>query len=666
MTRKQKKDIIRISAAGVLFACGYVWSDTSLRLPLFIAAYIIAGYDTIYEAVMGIIHVQFLDENFLMTIASIGAIYCGEYPEAVAVMLFYKVGEFFEHYAVNSSRKSIADLMDIKAEYATKLVDVSDESGSSSQVTVEMTVEPEELVPGDLILIKPGEKVPVDGIIRTGSSSLDTAALTGESMPQDVIVGDEVTSGTINLTGALHVEVTKPFEDSTVAKVLDLVENASSRKAPVEAFITKFARYYTPIVVCLALLLAVIPPLAGFGHFTDWLYRAMIFLVISCPCALVISVPLSLFAGIGSASREGILVKGSNYLEALASVETFAFDKTGTLTHGRFTVSKVVPAAGIEASKLIEIATAAESLSNHPIAKSIVAYGKDYLASAGSVGTPENYEEISGKGISCIYKGNNVYCGNDKLIRDLDLSVPEESEIGSLVHVAIKLSNDEYRYLGHIVVADTPRENSAETISALKALGIENTIMLTGDKREVAEAVGNSLGLSKVYSELLPGDKVDAIEAAMTGRSTTPSYTSTANAGASATSGITANAGVSTASGKKSRGHLAFVGDGINDAPVLARADVGIAMGAFGSDAAIEAADVVIMADDISKLVTVTKIARKTLRICKENVVFALAVKFAIMALGAVGLASMWAAVFADVGVAVIAILNALRAMRIR
>ncbi|MDO4396005.1 MAG: heavy metal translocating P-type ATPase, partial [Clostridia bacterium] len=447
---------------------------------------------------------------------------------------------------------------------------------------------------------------------------------------------------------------TKPFEDSTVAKVLDLVENASSRKAPVEAFITKFARYYTPIVVCLALLLAVIPPLAGFGHFTDWLYRAMIFLVISCPCALVISVPLSLFAGIGSASREGILVKGSNYLEALASVETFAFDKTGTLTHGRFTVSKVVPAAGIEASKLIEIATAAESLSNHPIAKSIVAYGKDHLVSAGSVGTPENYEEISGKGISCIYKGNNVYCGNDKLIRDLDLSVPEESEIGSLVHVAIKLSNDEYRYLGHIVVADTPRENSAETVSALKALGIENTIMLTGDKREVAEAVGNSLGLSKVYSELLPGDKVDAIEAAMTSRATTPSYTSTANAG------------VSTASGKKSRGHLAFVGDGINDAPVLARADVGIAMGAFGSDAAIEAADVVIMADDISKLVTVTKIARKTLRICKENVVFALAVKFAIMALGAVGLASMWAAVFADVGVAVIAILNALRAMRIR
>ena len=648
MTKKQKIDLIRIAGAAVLFASGLVWGDTVLRIPLFLAAYAVVGYDTILEAVFGIIHRQFLDENFLMTIASIGAIYCGDYPEAVAVMLFYKVGEFFEHYAVNSSRNSIADLMDIKADYATKLIEMP--LGTDTQedpLIIEAKVDPEELVPGDLILIKPGEKVPVDGIVKEGTSSLNTAALTGESLPRDISAGDEITSGTINLTGVLQVEVLKPFEDSTVAKVLDLVENASSRKAHVEAFITRFARYYTPFVVGLAVLLAVIPPIAGLGEFADWLYRAMIFLVISCPCALVISVPLSLFAGIGSASREGILVKGSNYLEALAGVNTFAFDKTGTLTYGRFTVTDVVPAEGISPSKLTEVAANAESLSNHPIAKSIVEYG---LQLGDKVESNRNaldkYEEIPGKGISCIYKGNNVYCGNDKLMHDLQVELPAIDAIGSVVHIAIKLSSGENRYLGHIIVADTPRDNSRETIQALKELGVAETVMLTGDKSEVAEAVGSSLGLTRVMSELLPGDKVSAVESAME-ESRAAGRSSEKNAS------------------RRSGGHLAFVGDGINDAPVLARADVGIAMGAFGSDAAIEAADVVIMADDISKLVTVTKIARKTLRICRQNVVFALVVKFAVMLLGALGLASMWAAVFADVGVAVIAILNALRVMKI-
>lgn len=618
MTGKQKKDLLKIGGSALLFALGIVLDNT----PLLIAAYVLSGYETVIEAVMGIVNRQFLDENFLMTIASLGAIYCGDYREAVAVMLFYKVGEFFEHYAVNSSRKSIADLMDIKAEFATRVTKNADGS------VVEEIVEPEDLVPGDVILIKPGEKVPVDGVVTDGSSALDTAALTGESLPQDVAEGDSVTSGTINLTGAILVQVSRPYEDSTVAKVLDLVENASSRKANIEGFITKFARYYTPAVVLLAVLLAVLPPIFKVGTFSEWLYRAMVFLVISCPCALVISVPLSLFAGIGSASREGILVKGSNYLEALAKVDTFAFDKTGTLTQGQFAVSKISAAEGFDGEKLLEIAAACESLSNHPIAKSIVAHAK-----AVDSGRVEEYEEIAGKGISCLYKGSRVFCGNERLMLELGITCPEEREVGSLVHVAVTRSDGENVYLGHIVVADSPRTNSKETIEKLKALGVSNTVMLTGDKKEVAQAVGSELGMTGIESQLLPGDKVSVIEA------------------------LISNAG--------DKGHVAFVGDGINDAPVLARADVGIAMGAFGSDAAVEAADVVIMADDISKLVTVTKIARKTLAICKENVIFALAVKFGILILGAVGLASMWAAVFADVGVAVIAILNAMRAMKI-
>jgi len=613
MTRTQKIDLCKIAASAVLFAVG-LYTDI---IWFFLAAYAIAGYETILNAVMGIWNRQFLDENFLMTIASLGAVYCQEYPEAVAVMLFYQVGEFFEHYAVNRSRKSIAELMDIRADFAVRLVD-----------GVEETVDPEELAVGDLILVRPGEKVPVDGIVINGTSTLDTAALTGESVPRDTAPGKEIISGTINLTGALQIEVTKLFEDSTVAKVLDLVENAAGRKASVEKFITKFARYYTPLVVLAAVLLAVIPPLVLPGQiFAGWLYRAMIFLVISCPCALVISVPLSLFAGVGSASKQGILVKGSNYLEALANVDTFAFDKTGTLTTGKFAVTKIAAAKGFSPEELLRTAAHAESLSNHPIAMSIVEHFGDADAAAVS-----EYQEIAGKGISCIYDNRTVYCGNLRLMSDLGLAIENPEDIGSVVHVAI-----DGTYAGYIIVADTLRDNSAATIASLKALGVKETIMLTGDRKEIAAAVGAELGVDRVLGELLPGDKVEAFEGIMAAASSPDA---------------------------KRKGRLVFVGDGINDAPVLARADVGIAMGAFGSDAAIEAADVVIMADDISKLVTVTKIARKTLRICKQNVIFALVIKFGVMLLGAVGMASMWAAVFADVGVAVIAILNAMRAMR--
>lgn len=617
MTRTQKIDLAKIAAAAVLFAVGLatniIW--------FYLAAYVITGYETIIDAVMGIINRQFLDEHFLMTIASIGAIYCQEYPEAVAVMLFFQVGEFFEHYAVNSSRASIAELMDIRADFAVRL-------GADNK---EETVDPEELAVGDVIIVRPGEKIPVDGMVIGGVSTLDTAALTGESVPRDISAREEVISGTINLTGVLKVQVTKLYEDSTVAKVLDLVENASSRKASVEKFITKFARYYTPLVVLAAVLLAVVPPLVLSQPFESWLYRAMIFLVISCPCALVISVPLSLFAGVGSASKQGILVKGSNYLEALSKVDTFAFDKTGTLTTGRFAVTDVVVARPDELNEnqLLAIAAHGESLSNHPIAQAITAH---YEKSGGSVDRSlvTGYEEIAGKGIACSVDGASVCCGNLKLMADLGFeNIDNPEEAGSVVHVSCNGF-----YLGYLVVADEVRGNSAGLIGDLKTLGVKETVMLTGDRWEIADKVGASLGVDKVLGELLPGDKVSAFERLMENRKSTD------------------------------KGHIVFVGDGINDAPVLARADIGIAMGAFGSDAAIEAADVVIMADDISKLSTVMKIARKTLRICKQNVVFALVIKFGVMILGALGLASMWAAVFADVGVAVIAILNAMRALR--
>ena len=612
MTRTQKITLAKILLSGILFATGLATDS----IWFYLAAYVIAGYETVFDAALGLIHRQFLDENFLMTIASLGAIYCQEYPEAVAVMLFYQVGTFFERFAVNRSRNSIAELMDIRADFAVRLTDHGEE-----------TVDPEELLLGDLILIRPGDKVPVDGIVKEGSSSLDTAALTGESIPRDAAPGQEIISGTINLTGALKVEVTRLYEDSTVAKVLDLVENASSKKASVEKFITRFARYYTPLVVLGAVLLAVLPPLILSQSFEVWLYRAMIFLVISCPCALVISVPLSLFAGVGAASKEGILVKGSNYLEALSNVDTIAFDKTGTLTTGKFSVTEVCVARpeDLNADQLLTIAAYAESLSNHPIAQSIVSCCEKTLAPIDRT-IITDYEELSGKGIHCKVDNASVYCGNLRLMDELGFTPADPAAVGSIVHVAC----DGF-YLGYIVVSDVVRENSAETISALKSLGIKETIMLTGDRKNIAAQVAHELSIDRVLGELLPADKVHAFERLI---------------------------------GENRKGHMAFVGDGINDAPVLARADVGIAMGAFGSDAAIEAADVVIMADDISKLPTVMKIARKTLRICKQNVVFALTVKFAVMILGALGLASMWAAVFADVGVAVIAILNAMRAMR--
>lgn len=616
MTKTQKFDLAKIVAAAVLFATGLatdiIW--------FYLAAYVIAGYETIIDAVLGIINRQFLDEHFLMTIASIGAIYCQEYPEAVAVMLFFQVGEFFEHYAVNSSRASIAELMDIRADFAVRL----DADGN------EETVDPEDLSIGDVIIVRPGEKLPVDGCVIEGTSSLDTAALTGESVPRDIGVGAEVISGTINLTGVLKIEVSKPYEDSTVAKVLDLVENASSRKASVEKFITKFARYYTPLVVIAAILLAVLPPLVLHQLFEVWLYRAMIFLVISCPCALVISVPLSLFAGVGSASKQGILVKGSNYLEALSKVDTFAFDKTGTLTTGKFAVTEIFIAIpeDLNEKQLLSIAAHAESLSNHPIAQAVVAH----FEKAGTTVDRKlvtDYHEIAGKGIFCKVDNAIVYCGNLTLMKEIGYHGDGPKATGSIVHVAC----DGF-YLGYIVVADVLRENSVETISSLKKLGVKKAVMLTGDRKEIAESIGASIGIDRVLGELLPGDKVSAFETLMEDRK------------------------------EKDKGRIVFVGDGINDAPVLARADIGIAMGAFGSDAAIEAADVVIMADDISKLSTVMQIARKTLRICKQNVIFALVVKFGVMILGALGLASMWAAVFADVGVAVIAILNAMRALR--
>ena len=613
MTTTQKIDLAKIAASAVLFATGLatniIW--------FYLAAYVITGYETIIDACVGIFNRQFLDEHFLMTIASIGAIYCQEYPEAVAVMLFFQVGEFFEHYAVNRSRASIAELMNIRADFAVRLhADGTEE-----------TVEPEDLHVDDIILLRPGEKVPVDGIVLEGTSTLDTAALTGESVPRDTEAGDEVISGTINLTGALKIQVAKEYDDSTVAKVLDLVENSSSRKASVEKFITKFARYYTPLVVLAAGLLAVLPPLVLDQLFEVWLYRAMIFLVISCPCALVISVPLSLFAGVGSASKQGILVKGSNYLEALSQVDTFAFDKTGTLTTGHFHVTEINVARpdDLTQEQMLSIAAHAESLSNHPIAQSIIAA---YERTGSTVDSTliTDYEEVPGKGILCKVDGASVNCGNQKLMSELGFDLLDPAEAGSVIHIACNGF-----YLGYIVVADTLRENSAAMISALKALGVRETVMLTGDRRQIAESIGAALGTDQILAELLPSDKVHAFENLMT---------------------------------TDRKGRLVFVGDGINDAPVLARADVGIAMGAFGSDAAIEAADVVIMTDNISKLATVMRIARKTLRICKQNVVFALVVKFGVMILGALGLASMWAAVFADVGVAVIAILNAMRALR--
>lgn len=619
MTKQQKTTLARILVAGVLFAVGLVAAYQELLtddqlLYIYLPAYLIIGYDIVWNAVTGLFGGQVFDENFLMTIATIGALLIGEYPESVAVMLFYQVGELFQSYAVGKSRKSIGELMDIRPDYANIR-----REGQLIQVS------PEEVLPGDEIVVLAGERVPLDGRVSEGISSVDTSALTGESVPRTMKKGDEVLSGSINLNGVLVVQVTREYAQSTVAQILDLVENASSKKANVENFITRFARYYTPLVVLAAVLLATVPPfLLGMGNFEDWIYPALSFLVVSCPCALVISVPLSFFGGIGGASRQGILVKGSNYLEQLAETKVVVFDKTGTLTHGVFEVVEMVPAEGISKEELLEVTALAESFSNHPIATSLKEkYGKEPDHSR-----VEGFEDLAGFGIKVLVDGRAVYAGNTRLMKELEMEYFPQSVIGTEVHVA-----REGEYLGHFVIADRVKEDSPIMIQDLNRRGIE-TVMLTGDAQPVGEAVARELGIQKVYTQLLPQDKVDKLEEILD---------------------------ETHAKG----GKVAFVGDGINDAPVLTRADIGISMGALGSDAAIEASDIVLMDDQPSKIATAMKIAKRTLRIVRQNIWFALGIKFLVLALTAFGKATMWQAIFADVGVSVIAILNAMRALRI-
>lgn len=614
MTRKQKKMLIRIIISGALLIIAALLPLKGiLRLAAFIVPYAVIGWDVLWKAVRNIAHGQVFDENFLMVLATVGAFGTGEYTEASAVMLFYQVGELFQNLAVGKSRKSIASLMDIRPDYAN-----IERGGELVQV------DPEEISVGDIIVVKAGEKIPLDGVVIEGKSTVDTAALTGESLPRSVDEGEEVISGCINQSGLLKVRVTKEFGQSTVAKILDLVENSASKKAKVENFITRFAKYYTPVVVIAAALLAVIPPLILGGGWANWIHRALIFLVISCPCALVISVPLSFFGGIGGASKSGILVKGGNYLEALANSEIVVFDKTGTLTKGVFRVTSVHP-ENFPEDKLVELAAYAESYSTHPIAKSIAEAYKGEIDSARI--TESN--EISGHGVKAVIDGVEVCAGNDKLMERLGVKWHKCHNTGTTVHVAV-----DGKYAGHLVISDEIKETSAAAIKSLKEKGVKKTVMLTGDAKEVGEDVAKKLGLDLAYTELLPADKVDEVEDLL--------------------------------AQKSDKGKLAFVGDGINDAPVLSRADIGIAMGAMGSDAAIEAADIVLMDDNPEKIATAIDIARKTVRIVYQNIVFALAVKFAILVLGAVGLAGMWAAVFADVGVSVLAILNAMRASRVR
>ena len=612
MSKKQKKTLVRIILSAVLLvAAALIPVGGIVKLVLFLIPYAVIGWDVLWKAIRNIAHGQVFDENFLMAIATVGAFALGEYPEGVAVMLFYQVGELFQSYAVGRSRQSIAALMDIRPDYAN-----IEQDGKLVQV------DPEDVAVGDTIVIKAGEKIPLDGVVLEGSSAVDTAALTGESLPRDVDPGDDVVSGCINQSGLLKVRVTKVFGESTVAKILDLVENSSSKKARAENFITRFARYYTPVVVIGAVLLAVLPPLLFGGDWSDWLQRALIFLVISCPCALVISVPLSFFGGIGGASKQGILVKGSNYLEALAKTETVVFDKTGTLTKGTFQVTAVHPDR-ISKGELLELAAMAESYSEHPISRSLrEAYQKPVDASRVT-----DVEEISGHGVRAKVDGHDVYAGNGKWMDRIGASWRNCHRTGTVVHVAV-----DGEYAGHIVISDAVKPDAAAAIEALKREGVKKTVMLTGDVKAVGEAVAREIGIDEVHAELLPGDKVDQVERLL-----------------------------KNTSGK---GKLAFVGDGINDAPVLSRADIGIAMGAMGSDAAIEAADIVLMDDKPSKIADAIRIARKTLRIVTQNIVFALAVKGIVLLLGALGLANMWEAVFADVGVSVIAILNAMRALK--
>ncbi len=616
MTRKQKKMTIRIGISVVLLiAAVLVPYEGVWRFALFLPAYFVVGWDVLWKAIRNIAHGQVFDENFLMALATVGA-FCtgffgeGEYPEAVFVMVFYQVGELFQSYAVGKSRKSISALMDIRPDYANV-----ERDGKLVQV------DPEEVSVGDVITIKAGEKVPLDGVVLEGTSQVNTSALTGESLPRQVEPGDDVISGCINQSGLLRVQVTKVYEESTVAKILDLVENSSSKKAKAEHFITKFARYYTPIVVLCAVILAVVPPLFV-GGWAGWVEKALIFLVVSCPCALVISVPLSFFGGIGGASRQGILVKGGNYLEVLAQTELVVFDKTGTLTKGVFNVTAIHPEQYSE-SALLELAALAESYSDHPISRSLKeAYGKELDASRiGQV------EELSGRGVRAQVDGKTVCAGNDKLMEEIGVKWHPCHRVGTTVHVAV-----EGVYAGHIVISDEVKPDAKEAIAALKAQGIKETVMLTGDAKAVGESVARDLGLDRVYTQLLPGDKVEKVEELL--REKSP------------------------------KGKLVFVGDGINDAPVLSRADIGIAMGALGSDAAIEAADVVLMDDKPSKIAKAMEISRRTLRIVRQNIVFALGVKVLVLLLTPFGLANMWEAVFADVGVTVIAVINASRALQ--
>lgn len=608
-----RKDVLLILLSGfILLGASYVPMNETLKLGFFLLSYLLVGGEILLRAGRNLVRGQVFDENFLMSVATMGAFLVGEYPEGVAVMLFYQVGELFQHLAVERSRKSIGDLMDIRPDYANLL-----------QGEEVRRVLPQEVRPGDLLMVKPGERIPLDGVILSGTSSADTSALTGESLPRDLAVGDEVLSGFINLQGVLRMKVEKPYGESTVTKILELVENAAGRKAPTENFITKFARYYTPAVVLSALAIAFLPPLLFPGALlSDWGYRALVFLVISCPCALVVSIPLSFFGGIGGASRQGILVKGSNYLEALAHLDQVVFDKTGTLTHGKFQVTQVVPAPHFSAEELLRIAAHVESQSNHPIAMSILkAYGQDVDPSKITA-----YEEIAGYGIRATLEEGEVLAGNHRFMVKESINMDDAKVLGTVVHISVN-----GQYAGHLVIADEVKKDSAEAITQLKALGIRKTVMLTGDRRSVGEKVGELLGLDEIHTELLPGDKVMALEKLM--------EKSTADT------------------------PVAFVGDGINDAPVLARSHVGIAMGGLGSDAAIEAADVVIMSDEPLKVATAVKIARRTRRIVWQNIAFALGVKGLFLLLGALGFATMWEAVFADVGVTVLAVLNAMRAM---
>lgn len=619
MTKKQKKMLYRIIAAAiVLVIASLIPEETILRPIVFLISYVIIGYDIIKKAVLGIIHGQVFDENFLMAVATVGAIGLREYAEGTAVMLFYQIGELFQGYAVGKSRKSITDLMDIRPDYAN-----IEENGEIVQV------DPDEVEIGTVITVLPGEKVPIDGVIVEGTSTLNTSALTGESVPREAAIGDEIISGCINITGLLRIRTTKEFDDSTVSRILDLVENSAMKKAKTENFITKFAKYYTPLVCLAALLLAFIPPLANIlvlgnpAEWSTWVIRALTFLVVSCPCALVISIPLSFFGGIGGASSKGILVKGSNYLEALAQTKYVVFDKTGTLTKGVFEVTEIQPQEWITKEELLENAAYAESYSNHPISKSLKnAYQKEIDATRVS-----DVEEIGGHGVTALVDGRKVAAGNVKLMKKLGFSYEEPKNAGTEIHVAI-----DRKYAGYILISDVIKEHSKEAIHGLKKSGIR-TVMLTGDSRRVAEHVALELGVDVVKSELLPADKVAEVEKLL--------------------------------DQKTDKEKLAFVGDGINDAPVLSRADLGIAMGAMGADAAIEAADIVLMDDDPAKIALAMKISRKTLRIVYENIVFALIIKALCLIFSAVGIANMWWAIFADVGVMILAVLNATRALRV-